>query len=584
MKIIAIIIGSALMLFQVLSVIGNLKFGNTLPQIEFSNMSVFFYSLISALSYWLPGMIGALFIGVAVKELREEKASERDNEFSVNKNELNSSESEKAKNVGIESFATTQNETKLDHRSPVRNFKFGPFYIVLIAVLVLAAYFGINYSCAVSALDDQEFDKAKKHFDMLLISEALFPEKYAEVEAGLLASGNSGASSNISSDPSIYEELTGIDENKVFMTVDGNEIPASLYLYWALSITSNVEYEVQMYNNYYNMYEDMLESDKSLKWDAQFREDATMEEYIRDLIHQTVIRLATMENMAEENGIALTEEDLAAIEAYKVEVAESYREQLVKESADNADLSAEEVLDRYLEYLGINAATFERLTAAPYYFTGLSTAVATEGTALYLDNTGFDEYGFYADHILLATMDTSTYTSYEQSVIDEKRALAEDILARLNESDDPVALFAELADEYSEDPGRETNPTGYIFTPGQMVAEFEEATKKLQSGEISGIVQSNYGFHIILRRDLSEGLAAYPDQKAALVESYLNDLVSAEMESAEVVYAEELAEFNLPEFYKAYNEVILKKTMSDDILNSSNDDTTSENASVSAQS
>ena len=51
----------------------------------------------------------------------------------------------------------------------------------------------------------------------------------------------------------------------------------------------------------------------------------------------------------------------------------------------------------------------------------------------------------------------------------EKYTLAESLLEQLRASDDPVALFDELADQYSEYPGREANPSGYIYTSGQMV-------------------------------------------------------------------------------------------------------------------
>ena len=52
----------------------------------------------------------------------------------------------------------------------------------------------------------------------------------------------------------------------------------------------------------------------------------------------------------------------------------------------------------------------------------------------------------------------------------EKKALAEELVEKLNSytGDDIVSYYAELADEYSEDPGRESYPTGYTFTTGSM--------------------------------------------------------------------------------------------------------------------
>ena len=58
--------------------------------------------------------------------------------------------------------------------------------------------------------------------------------------------------------------------------------------------------------------------------------------------------------------------------------------------------------------------------------------------------------------------------------------------------------------QYSEDTGLEANPDGYVFTSGQMVEPFEEGTRALDYGQISDIVESDYGFHIILRLDPAE--------------------------------------------------------------------------------
>lgn len=357
---------------------------------------------------------------------------------------------------------------------------------------------------------------------------------------------------NGQTEQSIYEELSGIDPEKVVMTVDGNTIPAALYLYWTLTSATNTEYQIQLYNRYYGLYSDVLNADGSLKWDAQMLGDQTVTDYVSEQTRSTVSFYAAVENLAAEHGVSLTEADLAAIESYKTEVAASYHEQLIAQDSANESLSGEEVLDKYLELLGLSEPLFDRLSASSYLFDSLKALILTEGSALYLANEDYNQYGFYADHILLSTMDTTTGTAYEQSVIDEKRALAEDILAQLQASDDMETLFTQLADQYSEDPGHATNPTGYIYTPGTMVSEFEQAVEALEYGGLSGIVESSYGFHIILRRDLAQGLAAYPEQKDALAEEHLTSLINLSVQNAEIVVDEALSDFNAGEFYTAY--------------------------------
>ncbi|WP_347552363.1 peptidylprolyl isomerase [Pseudalkalibacillus hwajinpoensis] len=62
---------------------------------------------------------------------------------------------------------------------------------------------------------------------------------------------------------------------------------------------------------------------------------------------------------------------------------------------------------------------------------------------------------------------------------------------------DNGGVFAELAKEYSKDGSAENGGDLGIFKKGDMVAEFEEAAFALEEGEVSDIVQSQFGYHII---------------------------------------------------------------------------------------
>jgi len=79
----------------------------------------------------------------------------------------------------------------------------------------------------------------------------------------------------------------------------------------------------------------------------------------------------------------------------------------------------------------------------------------------------------------------------------------EAILAELNEhigDDDFESIFQELMFVHSEDPGGVMSfPDGYLFLPHEMVTPFSEASYELEYGELSGIVESEFGYHIILR-------------------------------------------------------------------------------------
>lgn len=80
------------------------------------------------------------------------------------------------------------------------------------------------------------------------------------------------------------------------------------------------------------------------------------------------------------------------------------------------------------------------------------------------------------------------------------RSQAEAILAELKQN---PAQFAALAKAKSQDPGSAANggDLGY-FAKGAMVKPFEEAAFKLNKGQISAVVETEFGFHILKLEDI----------------------------------------------------------------------------------
>jgi peptidyl-prolyl cis-trans isomerase D len=91
-----------------------------------------------------------------------------------------------------------------------------------------------------------------------------------------------------------------------------------------------------------------------------------------------------------------------------------------------------------------------------------------------------------ASHILVAS---------EKLGVDKARLKAEELLAEIRKN---PGRFAELAGKNSDDPGSASKGGDLgFFGRGMMVKPFEDTAFALGEGEISGVVESDFGFHII---------------------------------------------------------------------------------------
>jgi len=98
-------------------------------------------------------------------------------------------------------------------------------------------------------------------------------------------------------------------------------------------------------------------------------------------------------------------------------------------------------------------------------------------------------------HILVKTPPPGTDGKVDQKAVDDAKTKAEGLLKQVQNGGN----FEELAKKNSDDPGSATKggelPT---FQHGAMVPEFEQAAFALQNkGQLSGLVKSQYGYHII---------------------------------------------------------------------------------------
>lgn len=123
-----------------------------------------------------------------------------------------------------------------------------------------------------------------------------------------------------------------------------------------------------------------------------------------------------------------------------------------------------------------------------------------------------------ASHILF-TFPTDADTESKDKV----KAEAQTVLDKINQGAD----FSEMAKEYSKDPGSAENGGDLgFFGRGQMVPAFEESAFSLNPGDVSELIESSFGYHIIKLTSI-EGGEAKPLEtvKGEIIESIQFDQV-----------------------------------------------------------
>lgn len=220
-----------------------------------------------------------------------------------------------------------------------------------------------------------------------------------------------------------------------------------------------------------------------------------------------------------------------------------------EEERDLALLDMGITLEQYTELLKLVVHAQSYVAVMPEK--GLIKSATDEETQKFID-----ENVMKAKHILLSTVEPTTGLTLSDEDQAKAKATAEDIVNKVK-AGAPFEDFADL----NEDPGSAQYPEGYVLVRtknlksdtlksafGQiglmMVEPFEDAVAELKEGEVSGIVPTDYGFHVIKRVALTE--EDYEQYK----ETFRNALTS-------LVYEEMLEDWKTDKYDVKTNEKAL---------------------------
>ena len=268
--------------------------------------------------------------------------------------------------------------------------------------------------------------------------------------------------------------------------------------------------------------------------------DGTGANYAKGLLNETNDTLSSfmaIKALAKEKGISLDEEALKSLEpeamAHQILGENATVEQLAEELENTSHLSVK-AFQFYSEALDLYTMLAQELYGAQ------GEKLTEEDIVKALEDQGY----ISAHHILFMTIDPMTGKNLEQDEVAAKLQQANDLVKELRaieDHDELLKRFKELKEQYCEDTGKQAYPDGYTFTPGTMVPVFEDTVKALKDYEVSDAVQSDYGFHIIMRLPLGGDSLLFSPQGTP--------------QTARVIVAQEKITHDLDDYFAAHPPV-----------------------------
>lgn len=262
-------------------------------------------------------------------------------------------------------------------------------------------------------------------------------------------------------------------------------------------------------------------------WDVDILGDGkTFGNLIKDEVMQQITQLKIIRDKAEETGISLTEEELADAKTY---AKEHY------EGLTNKDI------DRYL----VTQALLEQV-----YTDNLLADKMFETTTINVDTNvpDLDAKQITVQDILIYGTDFDDKGNKVALTVEEKAQTYEKVQSLLDQAKETEDFYA-LAEENSE-----ADTIEYTFGRGQGPKEyssaFEQAAFTLKTGEVSSIISTDYGWHILYCvSDFNEDATTQVKEK--IIEQRRSELFST-------LYTEWSANYDIVVNSEAWNAISLK--------------------------
>ena len=285
----------------------------------------------------------------------------------------------------------------------------------------------------------------------------------------------------------------GSKKEDTVMTVDGVDVSFDEYMYYLNTAASTLI-------SYYQ-----ASTGGGVDWDGVCIYDKTKtnaEWCINEALYNAAQGCVIMSKGKSMNALP-TDEQLKSLEDNISTIRKNYEE------SDDPDAAFADALNGQ----GFTLESFKAVNKINFTLGNIFTSLYGENGEKLSDEklqAYIEENGYMTSaHILFRTKEDvkgengqTTQEELSDSAKAEKKAQAEKLCKELKAIKDDTQRkekFFEYMKEYSEDPGKESFPNGYCFTEGTMVEEYTDTTRELKNYEVSDVVESDFGYHIIMR-------------------------------------------------------------------------------------
>jgi hypothetical protein len=299
-------------------------------------------------------------------------------------------------------------------------------------------------------------------------------------------------------------------------TVNGEDITALDLGYW-------LSYDINMVTYYYG---------SDVDWTTYYDEDAgeTYADWAKEDALNIAVSYALLRQQAEEVGVELSEDDVAAIDETMASYATSFGENLWDEAVSDGTVVEDDYTDEEKEawiaeqgqvefenQLALYCADEDQLrnlnevttlynSLDDYYYGDNGVALPTdEELAAYVEDEGY----LASRSILFSTItdEDGNDVAFADMTDEQKATLKAEAQAALDEilaSDDPTAAFLDKMVNDNDDPGLTEETDCYVYPAGTMVTEYEDAVSALEENAIgTELVESeDYGYFLVMRLPL----------------------------------------------------------------------------------